>query len=65
MEFLMLEVNLNSLYIASIKIDEDTEYSYLESEYMDDTYLDDDVKARYGEEFGMVSDFDFYPYGLK
>jgi len=64
MEFLMFEVCINNLYIASAKIG-DTEYSYLEEEYMDESYLYDDVKTRYGEEFGMVSDFDFYPYGLE
>jgi len=66
LEFLMFEVNLNSVYIASIRIDDTAEeFSYLEAQYMDDLILDNDIKTLYGEELGMVSDFDFYPYGLK
>lgn len=65
MEFLMCEMYLDSLYLASIFINDTAEeYSYLEYEYMDDTYLSDSVDLLYGEEFGMLSDFDYYPYGL-
>ena len=66
MEFMMLEMGLESSYIASIKIDDtDEEFSYLESKYMDETYLDGGIKDLYSEEFGMLSDFDYYPYGLE
>jgi len=65
MEFLMCEINLDSLYLTSIFInDTGEEYSYLEYEYMNDTYLNSSVNESYGEEIGMLSDFDYYPYGL-
>ena len=64
MEFLWLEMNLDNLYIASIRIgDDEYEFSYLEEEYMDESRLYD-IQSTYSEEFGKMSDFDFYPYGL-
>ena len=66
MEFMMLEMGLESSYIASILVDDiDEEYSYLEALYMEDTYLSDSVNIIYSEEIGMLSDFDYYPYGLE
>ena len=66
MEFIMLEMGLESSYIASILVDDtDEEYSYLEALYMEDTYLSDSVNIIYSEEIGMLSDFDYYPYGLE
>jgi len=39
MEFMMLEMGLESSYIVSILVDDtDEEYSYLEALYMEDTY---------------------------
>ena len=65
MEFMMLEMGLESSYIVSILVDDtDEEYSYLEALYMEDTYLSDSVNIIYSEEIGMLSDFDYYPYGL-
>lgn len=66
MEFLMLEMIIDQAYVASVYISEyQKEFSYLESEYMDESsYLHDSVKLIYGEEVGMLSDFDYYPYGL-
>ena len=65
MEFLMQEINSDNLYLVSIYIDDyEKEYSYMESEYMDETYLYDSIRNLYDEEFGMMSDFDYYPYGL-
>ena len=65
MEFLMLELDFDSGYLASVYVDDyDVEFSYVESVYMDNTYLSDSVEFRYAEEIGMLSDFDYYPYGL-
>ena len=66
MEFMMLEIFLESFYLVSIFIDDtENEYSYLEEKYMEDTYLSDSVNNIYSEEIGMLSDFDYYPYGLE
>lgn len=65
MEFLMLELYFDSGYLASVYVDDyDVEFSYVESAYMENTYLNDSIDLRYGEEIGMLSDFDYYPYGL-
>jgi len=32
---------------------------------MEDTCLSDSVSIIYSEEIGMLSDFDYYPYGLE
>ena len=65
MEFLMLELDFDSGYLASVYVDDyDVEFSYVESVYMDNTYLSDSIEFRYAEEVGMLSDFDYYPYGL-
>ena len=65
MEFLMLELYFDSGYLASVYVDDyDVEFSYVESVYMDNTYLSDSIEFRYAEEVGMLSDFDYYPYGL-
>lgn len=65
MEFLMLDLNVDSVYLASVLVDDyGVEFSYVENEYMEDTYLSGSVKCTYDEEIGMLSDFDYYPYGL-
>ena len=65
MEFLMLELNVDSVYLASVYVDDyDVEFSYVENAYMEDTYLNGSIKCTYDEEVGMLSDFDYYPYGL-
>ncbi len=67
MEFLMLEIGVDSVYLASVYVDDyDVEFSYVESAYMEDSYpyLCDSIRNRYNEEIGMLSDFDYYPYGL-
>lgn len=65
MEYLMLEHNFDSGYLASVYADDyDVEFSYVESAYMDNTYLSDSLEFTYAEEIGMLSDFDYYPYGL-
>jgi hypothetical protein len=65
MEFLMNDLQIERCYLASIYIDYPSlEFSYLETEYMDETHLSDYIDAIYSEEIGMMSDFDYYPYGL-
>ena len=65
MEFLMTELFVFHGYLASIYIeDKEIEFSYLESKYMDESYLNSDIKDLYSEEFGILSDFDYYPYGM-
>ena len=66
LEFLMLELSIYSGKLVSVCFDyEDMEYefSYFEGEYFEDTSLDD-IKGFYDEEIGMMSDFDYYPYGF-
>ena len=66
MEFLMLEINIDQAYLASVHVlDYEEEFSYLESEFMDgDSYMESSVHQIYEEEIGMLSDFDYYPRGL-
>ena len=53
-----------SFRFLEIKDDTDDEYSYFEKQYMDETYLSSGVSFIYSEELGMMSDFDYYPYGI-
>ncbi len=68
MEFLMNDLYINECYLASVLLEcegEDLEFSYLESEYMDDSSsISGDIRIIYSEKVGMMSDFDYYPYGL-
>jgi hypothetical protein len=65
MEYLMLEHDFDCGYLASVYVDDyEVEFSYVESQYMDNSYMNDSVRLRYDEEIGMLSDFDYYPYGL-
>jgi hypothetical protein len=63
MEFL-LQLGINSSYIASIELVDGIEFSYIEDKYIYESTDLLDVDTTYSEEIGMMSDFDYYPYGL-
>jgi len=66
LEFLIFEMRLENLYIASIYVyDTDQEYSFLEAQYMENTFLRYGASTTYNEELGpLLSEFDSYPYHL-
>ncbi len=65
LEFMQLEMQMNSSLLLSVLIDGDREieYSYMQTEYIDEGHILEDAEASYQDEWQM-SDFDFYPYGL-